>query len=82
MAQCLCSVLIKRAESTIIYRKIIKCEWFNTQGEIVECVDRNISHKVVEKVINYLIKREINKRNFLFFFQTYLPTLTFCLVCP
>ena len=47
MAQYLCSVSIKRAE-------VFK--WSDTLGEIVECVDRNISHEAVEKVINYLIK--------------------------
>ena len=42
------SVSIKRAGSTIISRKVVKCEWSDTLGERV---DRNLSHKVVEKVI-------------------------------
>lgn len=45
------SVSIKRAGSTIISWKVVKCKWSNTLGEIVECVDRNLSHGVVEKVV-------------------------------
>ena len=50
------SVSIKRTGSTIIFQKIVKCERSDTLGEVVEYVDRNISHKVAEKVINNLIK--------------------------
>ena len=34
----------------IISQKIVKCEWTDILGVIVERVDRNLSHKVVEKV--------------------------------
>ena len=46
------SVSIKRG-STITSRKVVKCEWSDTLGEIVERVDRSycLSHEVVEKVI-------------------------------
>ena len=45
------SVSIKRAGTTIISRKIVKSKWSDVLGAIVEWVERNLSHKVVEKVI-------------------------------
>ena len=45
------SVSIKWAETIITSQKIVKCEWSDTLGTIVEWVDRNLSHEVVEKVI-------------------------------
>ena len=45
------SVLVKRAGKTIISRKIVKCEWSETLGEIIERVDRTLSQEVVEKVM-------------------------------
>ena len=45
------SVSVKRAGKTIISRKIVKCEWSETLGEIIERVDRILSQEVVEKVM-------------------------------
>ena len=64
------SVSIKRAGNTIISQKVVKCEWSDTLGEIVERVDRNLSHEVVEKVIvssnGFEKKRAIRIIDFLF----------------
>ena len=68
------NVLIKTAGSTIIIRKIVKCEWSDTLGKIVERVDWNISHKVAEKVINYLIKNRKLIIVIAFFSLSNLPT--------
>lgn len=45
------SVSMKRDERTIISRNNVKCEWFETPKEIVEHIDRNLSHEVVEKIM-------------------------------
>ena len=45
------SVSVKRDERTIISHKNVKCKWFESLEGIVERVDRNLSHKVVEKIM-------------------------------
>ena len=44
--------LDQRSGNTINFRKI---EWSDSLGKIIECVDRNTSHEVFEKVINHII---------------------------
>ena len=64
------SVSIKRGGSPVVSHKIVKCEWTDTLGAIVERVNPSLSHKESATLIAF------------FFFQTDLPTLNFCLVCP
>ena len=45
------SVSIKRDGSTVVSRKIIKCEWTDTLGAIVERVDPSLSRAEVKKVL-------------------------------
>ena len=58
------SVCIKRGGSTVVSHKIVKCEWTDTLGAIVERVDPSLSHKKSATLIA-----------FFFFFQTDLLTL-------
>ena len=39
------SVSIKRGGSPVISHKIVKCEWTDTLGAIIERVDPSLSHK-------------------------------------